>query len=133
MILDGSQSFFQAQADDEAIDERLAQFDIHPSAAMPGREKARGDKAFRQDQAQHWEQQQLHAYRDWIDALAEQGVEAARRQLRIKAKQFEWRWLDSGDLNISFELASGVYATSVLRELVLIDDAMHDVIGAGEV
>jgi len=133
LILDGSQSFFQAQADDQDIDGRIRQFDIHPSAALPGREKARGDKAFRQDQAQHWEQQLLRPYREWIDALAEQGVEAARRQLRIKAQHFEWRWLDSEDLNISFELPSGVYATSVLRELLLIDDAMRDVIGAGEV
>jgi len=120
LVLDGSHSFFQCESVDSEINQRLLGFDIHPSAALVGKEK---EQAYRLDEAQRTEQAILEPYRDWIEALSDQGVMAARRELRVKPRYFTWQWLDSGDLQIKMELAAGVYATTVLRELFIPHDA----------
>jgi len=121
LILDGSQSFFQCQQVDSEIERRLREFDIHPSAALPGKEKSptQDDQSrFVVDQAQHFEQSVLQAYQPWVDALAQQGVMAARRALRIKPQQFDWNWIGDAVLCIHMTLPAGAYATTVLRELL---------------
>ena len=34
----------------------------------------------------------------------------------------QWQWLENNDLNISFALASGHYATSVLQEFIAVEE-----------
>lgn len=136
LILDGSQSFFQCEEKvDDVIEDRLRRFDIHPSAALPGKEKSPTQDSkprYRVDVAQRWEQDVLEPYRNWIEALAQQGIEAKRRALRVKPQLFEWHWRDDNSLAIGLELPAGVYATTVLRELMVIDKAALQFIEAGE-
>ena len=42
-----------------------------------------------------------------------------RRSILLRPEQLEWQWISENDIEISFYLPSGCYATSVLRELII--------------
>jgi tRNA pseudouridine13 synthase len=66
----------------------------------------------------------LSDWRDWTNALEFSGLQQERRSLVLKPEGLSWQWFSSTeestnklDLELSFALPSGGYATSVLREL----------------
>ena len=62
------------------------------------------------------EQAILASWNTWCDALEHSGLRQQRRTLVLTPDQLTWRW--SGDnLNLSFALPPGAYATAVLREV----------------
>lgn len=57
----------------------------------------------------------------WKSALENVGLKQERRPLCLKPKDFDFEF-DSGSLLVSFTLGPGEYATSVLRELVFLNE-----------
>ncbi len=119
LVLDGSRSQFVL--DETAIynaeelqklQQRLTECDIHISGPMCGR--GRSDVSA---DAEQIERQALAAEQSLIEGLDRQGVDIARRSLRVLPKQLQWH-LDSEKLHLSFVLPTGSYATVLIRELV---------------
>ena len=113
--LDGRGSWFIAEPGDEALGERLAMLDVHPTGPMWGRGELPGSgpgAALERDVAARF-------------CVLARGLEAAgldqeRRPLRTRVREFTWR-LDGDVLELAFGLPAGAYATSVLREVVDVD------------
>lgn len=64
------------------------------------------------------EAQWLAPWQHWCEALEHSGLQQQRRPLLAFPQQLQWQWLDGDTLQLSFYLAAGEYATSLLRELV---------------
>jgi tRNA pseudouridine13 synthase len=62
----------------------------------------------------------LAGYPEWLEGLETLGLKQARRALRVPVEGLEWNWTGSDELELKFSLPAGSYATSVLRELVVI-------------
>jgi len=70
-----------------------------------------------------FEQSVLSDWQDWTNALEFSGLQQERRPLVLNPGGLSWQWLPSDkgsatDLELSFTLSSGCFATSVLRELI---------------
>ena len=125
--LEGSGSHFQVSALDDALADRLASFDIHPSGPMWGR----GTLAVTGAALEH----ELAVGRDFADVgdlLGTQGLEQERRSLRCVVRDLvaEVEGGVAGEaaggaasavagdtVLLSFTLGRGQYATTVLREI----------------
>jgi tRNA pseudouridine13 synthase len=114
--LDGSGSVFPVPAVTSELQDRLRQFDIHPSAPLVGS----GGMTTTAD-ALALERAVLETQSEMTEGLAAQGVASARRPSRCALKDFCWQWLDADALELRFSLPSGVFATSVVRELMRVD------------
>lgn len=103
VALAGSHSFFQPDAWDDTLSQRLQEGDIHIATWLwspdhPG-----------------------HASDALNQYLALAGFSSEVRPLRLLPQQFEHQWQD-GDLLLAFNLPGGAYATSVMRELAQLTD-----------
>jgi tRNA pseudouridine13 synthase len=65
----------------------------------------------------------MEAWAEWRDGLEHSGLSQERRALVLKPDASSWRWLE-GDLEISFALGSGEFATTILRELAVLQSAI---------
>lgn len=65
----------------------------------------------------------METWAEWRDGLEHAGLSQERRALVLKPEQATWRWLKS-DLEISFTLGSGEFATTILRELAVLQSAI---------
>jgi tRNA pseudouridine13 synthase len=70
-----------------------------------------------------FEKSVLSDWQDWTNAMEFSGLQQERRSLVLNPERFSWQWLPSAkgsvtDLELSFSLSSGCFATSVLRELI---------------
>ncbi len=108
--LAGRNSWFVAEAIDETLVERLARHDIHPTGPMPGRGDVPGGEAGLLEAAL------LMPYGELIAALTNDGVEAARRALRVVPDGIVAS-VEGDVVTLSFALPAGSYATMVVREL----------------
>lgn len=108
--LSGRNSWFVADAIDETLLERLSRHDIHPTGPMPGR----GDGP--EGEAGDLEKAVLAPYASLVVALASEGVDAARRALRVVPEDCTAE-IDGDVVSLSFALPAGSYATMVVREL----------------
>jgi len=115
--LDGSHSTFPCAMPDPVLTRRCEEFDIHPSGPLPGR-----GRSSQVGESAEIERSVLAPHETLVRGLEKAGLEAARRPLRLVPKAMQWTFADAG-LVLEFELPSGGYATSVLRELVTIDPA----------
>lgn len=66
----------------------------------------------------------LSPWQDWMNSMEFSGLKQERRSLVLHPEGLSWQWFaseeggnDNMDLELSFALPSGGYATSVLREL----------------
>lgn len=110
--LDGSHSFFLAEVIDETLHERAVRFDLHPTGPLWGRGEPPSRHA-----VQSLELEVAAGFAPWPERLAEQGLEQERRSLRLTIENLKHEQID-GCLTLEFELSSGAYATSVLREII---------------
>ena len=110
--LNGRSAVFVCELPDEELERRCAEFEIHPTGPLPGR----GD-ALSKGEAAALESAVLAREQALVKALAEAGVDAARRSLRVHPSGLECE-LDGDRLALEFSLPAGAYATSLLRELV---------------
>ena len=60
-------------------------------------------------------------FRPLLKKLIEMNVLASRRPMRFRPKDLRWSWEGDDILDLSFSLRRGCYATSLLREVCLID------------
>jgi tRNA pseudouridine13 synthase len=110
--LAGSRSWFGPEPFSNALAERLARADIHPSGPLWGQ----GEPPT-QAEAGALEREIGAANSDLAAGLAAARMDQERRPLRLLPKDLKWRWLDDASLELSFELPAGAYATVVVREL----------------
>ena len=115
--LEGRSACFVAGEVDDALRQRLAALEVHPTGPLCGA----GEPLPRQEAARY-EQEQLQPFADWIDALQRLRVQAARRALRVRVQDLQWRLEEDGHWLLSFFLPAGSYATSLLRELFELRD-----------
>lgn len=119
-MLDGSRSVFGPEPLDAALRARLASFDIHPTGPLWGAGELRSTGAvlaIERDALQGDTARRLRA------GLEREGLQQERRALRMRPGAMAWHWREDGVLELRFELPSGCYATTVLRELGDIADA----------
>ncbi len=118
MALAGSASTFaSAKATAEELQRRLFEMDLHATGPLWGRGRLPvTGEALRQESALAEEFPVLCA------GLAAHGLEQERRPLRMQVRELQARF-DSGNLVLDFTLGRGEYATSMLRELVQLENA----------
>lgn len=118
LLLDNSRSYFVLQEMDASIEQRLADFDIHPSGPLWGR-----GRLATQDQALAMESALAQTYPSFCHGLEHVGLEQERRALRLPVRELQWQLHDAERcLELSFFLPAGGYATSVLREIVRVGE-----------
>lgn len=122
MQLNGSHSCFLSDKDDNQLVDRLNTFDIHPTAPLVGQ------GAFQSlDVCKQLETAVLTEWDNWIQSLARQGLKQERRATRLLPTDFSWEW-HNANLQLTFFLPAGCFATSVLRELAIIEDASERIL-----
>jgi tRNA pseudouridine13 synthase len=116
-MLDGSHSVFGPEPSTPDLEQRCAALDVHPTGPMwgDGELRTRGE-------VQALEQAVAARHPDLAEGLARAGLRQERRALRLPVREFSWRTID-GDLELSFFLPSGCYATAVLQALGDVVDA----------
>jgi tRNA pseudouridine13 synthase len=119
-MLSGSRSVFGPEPWSEALAQRLAAFDIHPSGPLWGRGSLRSEDACRALELVALDDDESRALRDGLERA---GLEQERRALRVQAEGLEWTWLDASSLRLAFSLPPGSYATAVLEQLGEVSDA----------
>ncbi len=117
-VLDGSNSIFQCPQPDEAVSQRHSEFDLHTSGALYGR-----GESLATGQVLELESQCLADEDILTSGLEAAGLKQERRALRAIAQDMSWRWLDTSTLEIDVTLQRGVYATSLLGELVELQES----------
>jgi len=118
-MLDGSRSVFGPEPWSEALAERLARFDIHPSAPLWGRGALRSTGAALQVEADALGGEQALALRAGLESA---GLRQERRATRLRPGALAWTWQAGDVLLVEFALPPGAYATTVLAELGSIHD-----------
>lgn len=113
--LAGSRSWFGPEPFSDALAERLAHGDIHPSGPLwgQGEPPTQGDVGA-------LEREIGAAHGDLVAGLAAARMDQERRPLRLLPGHLRWRWLSDAALELSFELPAGAYATVVVREVAAI-------------
>jgi tRNA pseudouridine13 synthase len=115
--LSGTHSIFVPDQIDQSLLDRAKQGDIHTTGPLVGQ----GDLPS-SGEVFELEQKVLSNWSDWQQNLVEQGLKQQRRALRVLPESMAWTF-NSDDIEVSFFLPAGSYATAVLREIAVIDDA----------
>jgi tRNA pseudouridine13 synthase len=118
-MLEGTQSIFPCKIPDADIEDRCKRLDIHPTGPMPGEGGTRPTGAVAE-----LEQAVLQAWPELIEVLIAQGVQGSRRALRLYPVDMEWGFKGT-DMELSFVLPPGAYATTVLREILIVSEAQR--------
>lgn len=118
-ILNGSKAGFTPESLDNEIMTRFFEQDIVLSAPMFGK----GDKIH--SDAADFESGILGGYAEVCKGLISHGLKHERRALLLLPRDMTWQFEPEG-VRLSFNLPSGCYATSVLRELAIIDDVSSE-------
>lgn len=114
MLLDNSHSYFFAEDIDSEIVRRINEHDIHPSGPLWGEGEllSKGEVA-------ELENQLLDQFPIFDKGLKNARLKQERRSLRLSVKDLNWEFDKAKkELELSFFLPAGGYATSVLRELI---------------
>lgn len=111
-MLAGSNSIFGPQPFDDMLAARLAAFDVDPTGPLWGAGELRSSGAVREI-----EQAIADAEPDLARGLQAADLRHERRALRLPIRALEADWEDAQTLRLAFELPSGAFATTVLREL----------------
>jgi len=112
-MLDGSNSVFTCETPDDEIQNRHENQDIHTTGPMFGEGKSLVDNVVAEIEENCMQSEEI-----LTNGLVAAGLKAERRALRAIAHHLQWNWLDSQTLELSFSLQRGVYATSMLQEIV---------------
>lgn len=111
--LSGTHSFFVTEIVDPELEQRILSMDVHPTGPLVGSGETPVSGAARQLESGCLADQQA-----WCTGLARAGLREERRALRLPVAGLAWTWPQPDCLELTFSLAAGAYATSVLRELV---------------
>ena len=111
-MLDGSQSVFGPEPLDDATRARATAQDIHPTGPQWGVGELRSRDAVRA-----LEEAAVAPYAELRAGLEAAGMKQERRALRVRVDGLAWQWPADDQLQLSFALAPGAYATGLLTEL----------------
>ena len=114
--LDGSGSVFEVTEPDAEIERRCAEMDIHPTAPLWGLRSEMSPKV-----VQEIERDVTEAHSDLAAGLERLGIKSANRALRLRVADLSWNF-DDNTLWLEFTLPRGAFATSVIREIVAVND-----------
>jgi tRNA pseudouridine13 synthase len=120
-MLAGSRSVFGPEPWADALGERLARFDIHPSGPLWGAGELRSASKCAELERSALDDEDALALRS---GLQEAGMKQERRALRLVAEGLSWTWPNETTLSLTFSLPPGSYATALLKELGEVSDAM---------
>lgn len=123
-MLEGTHSVFRGGELDDALRARIAGGDVHPTGPLWGV----GDSMAELD-AVALENRIAALHPEFARGLETQGMVAARRSLRLPVPDLQWQHEDERTLILEFFLPAGCYATTLLRELVNLDNTdtgVHD-------
>ncbi len=112
-MLSGSNSFFAAEQVDEDLLVRAQQGDLHVGLPLWGSGEAICSAALWQGY-----QQCLSSHEEICAFLLRQNMKLDWRAARLLPDDFCWQFCDDDTLVLEFNLATGGYATALLRELV---------------
>jgi tRNA pseudouridine13 synthase len=112
-MLSGSNSFFAAEQVDPELSARGSRGDIHVGLPLWGTGTPKCSEQLWQEQ-----QQTLAEYEEICQFLLRQNMQLDWRAARLLPDDFCWQFCDDGTLVLEFSLATGGYATALLRELV---------------
>ena len=118
MLLAGSNSYFVVDEVEQSVAQRVEEKDIHPTGPLYGL----GNLATTH-QVANIENQILANEPLFLSGLEKFKTKMGRRSLRLEIKNMHWQLLEQESpqrLELQFDLASGSYATSVLRELIVL-------------
>ncbi|MFC4700535.1 tRNA pseudouridine(13) synthase TruD [Glaciecola siphonariae] len=112
--LAGSNSYFVVSEQDDlvALRERLAKRDVLTTAPLFG-----SGRLATKAQALRFEKESLKQDNMIMDALRSVGLKQERRNVMLYPSKLQWS-LEDDVLTLSFDLPSGSFATSVLREII---------------
>ena len=121
-VLDGdilqlskSNSWFVSSSDElPLLQQRLQNGEINITAPMVG-DSSLGTASV----ALEFETSCLKRWYCFEELFKKERMATIRRSILLRPEQFEWQWISESDIEISFYLPSGCYATSVLRELII--------------
>ena len=112
-MLDGTNSIFKCEAADAEIQRRHDEHDLHITGPLYGRGQTMTEgEPGRLESACYVAEELL------CNGLELAGLKAERRALRAVARDLQWSWQNTNTLELSFSLRRGVYATSLLGEMV---------------
>jgi tRNA pseudouridine13 synthase len=111
--LDSRGSVFPVDGVDEAISNRCAALDIHPTGPLWGR----GVPTSR-DRVAMMETTVAAQFPRECSLVEQAGMEQERRALRLAVRDLEWQREPDGAVFVAFKLTKGSFATTVLREIV---------------
>ena len=121
MLLAGTKaSLFNSDSVDAELTGRLESMDIHPTGPMWGRGQSAVSAA-----CLELETEVLKEWALWQQGLEKAGLSQDRRSLRLFPRDFNWQFIDGQQLELSFFLPAGCYATAVMRELAVITDVQQ--------
>lgn len=105
-------SNLSTETDPELLAAAIERIELHPTAPLMGR-----GRALVEDQALALEAAMLDGFESWCQGFERLGQARERRSVRFLPQQFSWQQTAPAELEVSFELPPGSYATSVLREI----------------
>ena len=110
--LNGSNSIFVADEIDEVLIQRVKDKDLSPASPLPGKSKNKV-----KEEAAALIQTVYEPWQAWLTGLEKHGLEEAWRTNVLHAQELSYE-LEGDGATLSFSLAPGTYATTILRELV---------------
>lgn len=113
---DASQSFFVFDGQDEQAKLRIANQQLHPSGPLWGKGGSQPQRA-----ALAIERKVLEDFLPICAALEAHDLQSQRRSLRLRVNALEWARSADNQLELSFTLVRGAYATAVLQEILCFD------------
>ena len=113
-VLAGSRSVFGPERWDKVLAQRLAAFDIHPSAPLWGAGELRSQARSAEIERSALADEHSLALRE---GLEQADLKQERRANRLVAEALSWQWTNDDTVVLSFSLPPGSYATAVLHEL----------------
>jgi len=112
-MLSGSRSIFGPEPVKPVLRERVLGGDVSPTGPLWGEGELRSS-----DAVAALERAAAERHDDLATGLAGAGLRQERRALVLRPAHLEARWQSPCDLELSFSLSKGSYATVVLREFV---------------
>ena len=115
MILEGTESFFLYDANDDTVPERLAALNVHPTGPMWGKGGVHPGH-----DVLAIEGRVLDTFQAVCDALEKKDLTMQRRSLRLVVNDLSWHFDNESEQSVTlcFALRRGGFATSVLSELI---------------
>jgi len=111
--LNKSNSYFHADTLDQALIDRIANGDLHPTGWLFG--KGQNPTS---GEILALEQRIIASHHDVATGLLKEDMQSDRRALRTFAENLVWNFVATDVLQLSFALPAGSYATALLREIV---------------